>query len=107
MFDSMQVCIGRGRQDPGALHRAIAVAQELHAAGKWDGLGRLIVHEADQLLRTLQLSGRHHFDCKVVCTVHNAIDTLEEGKDYEVQILSTVMCQNLGIDPARALEEAP
>ncbi|MAU00703.1 MAG: hypothetical protein KC449_22535 [Anaerolineales bacterium] len=54
-----QVKIGRGRSDTGAHHRAIEVARQLLAIGRWsDHLNTLIViHDASDLHRQLQLSG--------------------------------------------------
>ena len=41
-----QVKIGRGATDTGAWHRALEVARDLHAAGRWNGTGLIVIHNA-------------------------------------------------------------
>ncbi len=40
-----QVKVGRGRNDMGAFHRALPVAERMLATGQWNGRGLLIVHD--------------------------------------------------------------
>jgi hypothetical protein len=83
---NLQVKIGRGRSDTGAHHRAIEVARQLLAIGRWpDHLNTLIViHDAYDQHRCLQLSGpgTYHVDFNMV--VYPAVYKLEAGQDYEV-----------------------
>lgn len=85
-----QVKIGRGRSDTGAHHRAIEIARQLLAIGRWpDHLDTLIViHEAYELHRRLHLSGpgTYHTDYNVV--VYPAVYELETGQDYEIVAMS-------------------
>lgn len=85
-----QVKIGRGRSDTGAHHRAIEVARQLLAIGRWpDYLNMLIViHDAYDLHRRLQLSGpgTYHTDYNVV--VYPAVYEMEAGQDYEIVAMS-------------------
>jgi hypothetical protein len=106
MFDSMQVTIGKGDQDKGALHRAIAVAAQLHAAGRWDGRGRIVVHHAREVHRRLQFSPRERYDAETNTNVHAAVHELEAGEDFEVRPLSLDVCRRLGISEDRHLPEA-
>lgn len=59
-----QVKIGHGRGDTGAHHRAVEVARQLFAIGRWPNhLNTLIViHQAYDLHRRLRLSGRGIYD---------------------------------------------
>ena len=41
-----QVKVGRGATDTGAWHRALSVARDLHEAGRWDGRGTIVIHDA-------------------------------------------------------------
>ena len=41
-----QVKVGRGATDTGAWHRALVVARDLHEAGRWDGRGTIVIHDA-------------------------------------------------------------
>ncbi len=83
---NLQVKISRGRRDTGAHHRAIEIARQLLAIGQWpDYLNTLIViHDAYDLHRRLQLSGTgtYHEDFNVV--VYPAAHELQPGQDYEV-----------------------
>ena len=106
MFDSAQVVIGRGRQDTGALHRAIAVAQQLCAAGKWDGRGRLVVHHPYDLLRRIQLSPALHYDYQANCQLRQAAFDLTAPDDYEVWPLSREWCRLHYVPETQALAEA-
>ena len=101
MFDTRQVIIGRGSGDKGALHRAIVVAAQLHAAGKWDGRGRIVVHHARDLHRRLQYSPRERYDRQTNTNVHAAVHELEAGEDFEVLPLSPDRCRRLGIPEDR------
>ncbi|MCI0578789.1 MAG: hypothetical protein L0332_13575 [Chloroflexi bacterium] len=87
---SLQVKIKGGRSDTGAHHRAIDVARQLLAAGKWpDCLNTLIViHDPYDLHRRLQQSGpgAYHPDQNV--TVYPAVHELEAGRDYEITPMS-------------------
>ncbi len=90
MFSPEQVAIGKGPKDEGSLHCAIEVATQLHVAGRWDGRGRLIVHDAPAALRKLEADADIH--------------ELEPDVDFEVLPLSLNMCRNLGIPDIGALD---
>ena len=47
-----QVKVGRGATDTGAWHRALSVARDLHEAGRWDGPGTIVIHDAYDTHRT-------------------------------------------------------
>lgn len=85
-----QVKIGRGRSDTGAHHRAIEVARQLLAIGRWpDHLNTLIViHDAYDLHRQLQLSGCGAYNADHNVTVYPAVYELEAGQDYEIACMS-------------------
>ncbi len=72
-FNSIQVTLGKGRQDIGALHRAINVAQQMFGAGIWNGEGQLIVHEAYDVGRELSLSGEPEFNREVCANAYPGI----------------------------------
>ncbi|WP_420640502.1 hypothetical protein [Candidatus Leptofilum sp.] len=81
-----QVKLGRGRSDTGAHHRAIEIARQLLVIGRWpDHLHTLIViHNAYDLHRHLQLSGAGVYDAGQGITVYPAAYELAAGQDYEV-----------------------
>jgi hypothetical protein len=87
---NLQVKTGRGRSDTGAHHRAINIAQQLLTIGHWpDSLNsRIIIHNAYDLHRQLQLSGSgtYHADYNVIVypVVHDLIPT----QDYEIHPLT-------------------
>jgi hypothetical protein len=87
---NLQVKIGRGRSDTGTHHRAIEVARQLLAIGRWpDHLNTLIViHDAYDQHRQLQLSGpgTYHADFNVV--VYPAVYELVAGQDYQIASMS-------------------
>jgi hypothetical protein len=101
----MQVLIGKGRYDKGALHRAIAVAAQLRAVGKWDGRGRIVIHHPREVHRRLAGSPRERYDSETNTNVHKAVHELEEGKDFEILPLSLSDCQRLYISEQAALGE--
>ena len=86
-FDSIQVTLGRGSQDRGALHQAINVAQQMFGAGIWNGEGRLIIHDAYDVHRQMSLSGEPEFNWEVCANVYPGVHELVEGQDYEVHPL--------------------
>jgi len=94
MFDSAQVAVGKGRADGGAVDRAISVAGQLHAAGVWDGRGRLVVHHPYRLAAQLELTPlvppSRENDWQ---GWHRGVLDLQEGVDYEVQPLSRDWCR--------------
>ena len=87
---NLQVKIGRGRTDIGAHHRAIEVARQLLAIGRWpDQLNTLIViHDAYDQHRRLQLSGPDTYHADVNVVVYPAVYVLETGQDYEIVAMS-------------------
>ena len=87
---NLQVKLGRGRSDTGTHHRAIEVARQLLAIGRWpDHLNTLIViHDAYDLHRQLQLSGCGAYDADHNVTVYLAVYELEAGRDYELVAMS-------------------
>jgi hypothetical protein len=105
MFDSRQVLIGKGRYDKGALHRAIVVALQLQAVGKWDGRGKIVIHYPREVHRRLQFSQRTRYDSKTNTNVHAAVHELEAGVDFEILPLSLSDCQRLYISEQAVLSE--
>lgn len=88
---NLQVKIGCGRAtsslpDTGAHHRAIEIARQLLAIDRWpDHLNTLmIIHDAYDLHRQLQLSGCGVYNADHNETVYTAVYELEAGRDYEV-----------------------
>jgi hypothetical protein len=87
---NLQVKIGRGRSDTGAHHRAIEVVRQLLAIGRWpDHLNTFIViHDAYDLHRRLQLSGPGTYQADRNVVVYPAVYELEAGRDYEIVPMS-------------------
>jgi hypothetical protein len=87
---NLQVKIGRGRSDTGAHHRAIEVARQLLAIGRWphhlDTL--IVIHDACDLHRRLQLSGPGTYQADYNVVVYPAAHELQPGQDYEVMHMS-------------------
>lgn len=88
---NLQVKIGRGQAmpaspDTGAHHRAIEIARQLLAIGRWpDHLDTLIViYDAYSLHRHLQLSGPGAYQADYNVVVYPAAHELQSGQDYEV-----------------------
>jgi hypothetical protein len=104
-FINEQVIIGRGLQNPGAYHRALAVAAALYAVWKWDARGRLVVHEPYEAHRKLQLSQRLGYSTRGSTNVYLGVHKLRPGEDYEIRPLNPETCQRLGISLAHALTE--
>jgi hypothetical protein len=105
MFDATQVfVVGGAGIDEGPRHRAIAVASQLYAAGRWDGKGRIAIRDPCTLHRLLQLSEAERFDAETCTTVHAHVHELREGDDFEVRPLSAEMAGALGVAKANALE---
>lgn len=97
---NLQVKIGRGRTDTGAHHRAIEIARQLLAIGRWpDHLHTLIViHNAYDIHRHLQLSGPGVYDADRSVTVYPAAYELTAGREYEiVPIDATAPTPSLGV----------
>jgi hypothetical protein len=87
---NLQVKIGSGRSDIGAHHRAIEVARQLLAIGRWPNhLDTLIVvYDAYDLHRRLQLSGQGVYDADHNVTVYPTVYELEAGRDYVIVSMS-------------------
>jgi hypothetical protein len=92
---NLQVKIGRGRAtssslDVGAHHRAINIAQQLLAVGHWpDYLTTLIIiHNAYDTHRNLQISGPGTYHAEWNVTVYPAIYDLMPVQDYEIHPLT-------------------
>jgi hypothetical protein len=85
-----QVKIGRGRRDTGAHHRAIEIARQLLAIGRWpkhlDTL--IVIHNTHELHRRLQLSGPGEYQAAYNATVYPAVYDLRPGQDYEIVVMS-------------------
>jgi hypothetical protein len=80
--DARIVC-GQGSDgNRGDQHRAISIARQLHAVGKWPGQQDIIVHEPHDLHRQVQHSGRQF--CINGVSVYPGIYDLIEGQHYEV-----------------------
>ena len=47
-----QVKVGRGATDTSAWRRALEVARDLHVAGRWNGTGLIVIHDAYDSHRT-------------------------------------------------------
>lgn len=105
MFDATQVVVVGGGFNTGLRHRAIAVASQLYAAGRWDGKGRIAIRDPQTLHRLLQLSEVERFDAETCTTVHAHVHELREGDDFEVRPLSAEMAEALGVPMENALEE--
>lgn len=86
MFDSIQVLVGEGRGDTGAIHRALDVARQLFAVGKWDGWERIIIHHAYEFHRKLSLTPGV-YNGAVNAVVHEGVNELVEGQDYQIKPL--------------------
>lgn len=80
-MDNNNVKIGRGLGDTGAYHRALDVARQLEAAGLWDGHGLIVIHDAYDTHRKVQLTPVEKRVGAV--TVHAGIHDLIQGQDYE------------------------
>jgi DnaJ-class molecular chaperone len=87
------------------LHRAIVVALQLRAVGKWDGRGRIAIHHPRELHRRLQFSPRERFDAATNTIVHAAVHELEAGEDFEIRPLSLDDCRRLGISEQAVLNK--
>jgi len=92
---NLQVKIGRGQAtssspDTGAHHRAINVAQQLLAVGKWPNhMNTLIViHDAYDLHRRLQMSGPGKYHAEYNVTVYPGVHDLIHGRNYEIRPLT-------------------
>jgi len=87
---NLQVAIGRGRNDTGARHRAINIAQQLLAVGHWpDHLNtRIVIHNACDTHRRLQLSGPGVYNAERNVTVYPAVHDLIPGQEYEIHPLT-------------------
>lgn len=87
---NLQVKIGRGRSDTGAHHRAIEVARQLLAISRWPDHSNtlIVIHDAYDLHRQLQLSGQGVYDADHNVTVYPAVYELEAGRDYEIAPMS-------------------
>ena len=104
-FFNEQVIIGRGLQNTGAYHRALAVAAALYAVWKWDGRGQIVIHEPYEAHRKLQLSQRLGYSTRGSTNVYLGVHKLRPGKDYEIRPLDPEACKRLGISLAHALTE--
>lgn len=99
---SLQVAIGDGPRDKGAQHRAIDVARQLRAVGKWPDclITRIIIHHPRELHRRLQLSGPPEHDPQATCNVYPGVHALLQDRDYEVEPLPADFWQMHGLpDP--------
>lgn len=83
---NLQVKIGLGRSDTGAHHRAIQIARQLLAVGKWlkPENTLVVIHDAYDLHRRLQLAGPGRYDPGQNVIVYPGVDELENGRDYEI-----------------------
>jgi hypothetical protein len=81
-----QVKVGRGPTDAGAFHRAIDVARQLLAAGRWPDPDRtcIVVHNAYEVHRRLQFSGPGIYDPIHNVNVFPAARSLKAGRDFEI-----------------------
>lgn len=85
---NLQVRIGQGRSDIGALHRAIHIGVQLFATGRWPekfSQVRLIVNCPYEIHRRISLNGYYNADFKAI--IYSGVNDLVEGKDYEFQPL--------------------
>ncbi|MCP4425077.1 MAG: hypothetical protein GY803_11325 [Chloroflexi bacterium] len=87
---NLQVKLGRGRKDTGVHHRAINIAQQLLAVGRWPDYSntRIIIHNTYDLHRQLQLSGSGTYHAEYNVTVYPAVHDLIPGQDYEIHPLT-------------------
>ncbi|MCP4427946.1 MAG: hypothetical protein GY803_25965 [Chloroflexi bacterium] len=87
---NVQVKTGKGRSDIGAHHRAINITQQLLTIGRWPDClnSRIIIHDAYDLHRQLQLSGSGAYHAEYNVTVYPAVHDLIPGQDYEIHPLT-------------------
>ena len=87
---NVQVKIGNGRTDTGAHHRAINIAQQLLAIGRWtDHLNTyIVIHNAYDVHRRLQMSGSGTYKTTYNVIVYPAIHDLIPVQDYEIHPLT-------------------
>jgi hypothetical protein len=79
----VRIVCGRGSDgNRGDQHRAISIARQLHAVGKWPGQQDVIIHEPHDLHRQVQHSGLQF--CINGVPVYPGIYDLVEGQHYEV-----------------------
>ncbi len=77
------IICGRGSNgNAGDHHRAIAVASELQAVGKWDGKGRLVIHRPHHVHRELSLTPV--LEMRGVVKIHQGIKYLVADWDFEI-----------------------
>ena len=107
-FHNAQIAIGKASRSTGALHRAWAVASELYATWKWDGRGRIVIHDPYETHRQMQCSQKLGYSRRGSTNVHAGVHTLTYGEHYEIKPLAVEACRRLDIDEDRALsaEEA-
>ena len=71
-----QVKVGRGATDTGSgllsAHRALEVARDLHEAGRWNGTGLIVIHDAYDSHRTASYEWL------------GGLAALKEGEHYEI-----------------------
>ncbi len=87
---NLQVKIGRGRSDTSAHHRAINIAQQLLAVGKWpDHMNtHIVIHDVYDIHRHLQLSGSGIYHAEHNVTVYPAVYDLVHGREYKLHPLT-------------------
>ena len=87
---NLQVKTGWDCSDTGAQHRAINIAQQLLAIGRWpDYLNtRIVIHDAYGTHRRLQLSAPGTYHAVHNVTVYPAVHDLVNGRDYELHPLT-------------------
>jgi hypothetical protein len=85
-----QVKLGRGRSETGAHHRAIEIARQLLALGRWSDHPNtlIVIHDAYDQHRHLQLTGRGVYNADHNIIVYPAVYELEAGQDYEIVPMS-------------------
>ncbi len=104
-FFNEQVNIGRGLQNTGAYHRALAVANALYAVWKWNGRGRIVIHHPYETHRKMQCSQRLGYSRRGSTNVYLGVHKLHPGEDYEIRPLSHKACERLDISADRELSE--
>ena len=104
-FCHAHVTIGRGLQNTGAYHRALAVAAALYAVWKWDGRGQIVIHEPYEAHRKLQLSQRLGYSTRGSTNVYLGVHKLRPGEDYEIRPLNREACKRLDSSADHALSE--
>lgn len=76
-----------GCSDRGAYHRAVEIARQLWAIGRWDGKSTIIVHNSYEVHRCVQWTDSEGYHAGAATTLHSGIRDLVEGPDGDYEII--------------------